>query len=591
MNFLLRLFRSISIKQKLLLLFSFQIIIPLIFMGTMLYRNTERIIQDKSITYSLDILKMIELRMNDFADNMVSVSEDLLNDATIHELLEIKEDQPRNDYYYSMRNRITNTLKRICLSRNEIQSIAVISKYGTYYTYDLNSGRANIEEVIPYQAMLNKAREADGSPIWYLDKDIKGNITNIYLARTINSIDDFEEMGMVAILIKKEFLRTVYGDLSTSFMQNIDILSQDNEWIIGTNPRFRRQSSNEVVYLTDKKRDYQIDKVHNILLSYIKVDSCDWKIVTEISLDELNSDLNQFKIWFVIIALCTVLVLSIFSILVAIDIIEPINRLVSGIKKVQEQNVYEEVIVDRKDELGYLSKCFNKMSKDIDTLLNRVYKEELTRKEAELKALQAQINPHFLFNTLESINWMAQLNNVPEIRDMVTSLASLIEASIGKGNPLVSLSQELKYVDSYVLIMKTRYGDRLLYESDIDIDLVKSKVPKLLLQPLIENAIYHGIDKKRQQGQIKLTIKKDDNNVHIEIMDNGKGMTEEEVIELNKRFKDNSDDYLLKKSRRGIGLENVNRRIKLFFGNQYGLSIESKYEHYTKVHLIIPKND
>ncbi len=591
MNFFLRLFRSISIKQKLLLLFSFQIIIPLIFMGTMLYRNTERIIQDKSITYSLDILKMIELRMNDFANNMVSVSEDLLNDTAIHETLQIKEDQPRNDYYYAMRNRITNSLKRICLSKNEIQSIAVISKYGTYYTYDLNSGRTNIEDIIPYQAMLNKAREAEGSPIWYLDKDEKGNIKNIYFARTVNNIHDFQEMGMIVILIKKEFLKTVYVDLSTSFMQNIDILSKDNEWIIGTNPNFKRQSSNEVVYLTDKKRDYQIDKVHNTLLSYIKVEACGWKIVTEISLDELNRDLNQFKVWFVIIALCTVLVLSIFSILVAIDIIEPINRLVSGIKKVQEQNIYEEVVVDRKDELGYLSKCFNKMSQDIDILLNRVYKEQLTRKEAELKALQAQINPHFLFNTLESINWMAQLNNVPEIRDMVTSLASLMEASIGKGNPLVPLTQELKYVESYILIMKTRYGDRLFYESDIDKEVIKSKVPKLLLQPLIENAIYHGIDKKRKQGQIRLDVKKDEKNVHIEIMDNGKGMTEEEVIELNQRFKDNNDEYLLKKNRRGIGLENVNRRIKLFFGNQYGLYIESKYEHYTKIHLIIPIND
>lgn len=591
MNFFLRLFRSISIKQKLLLLFSFQIIIPLIFMGTMLYRNTERIIQDKSITYSLDILKMIELRMNDFANNMISVSEDLLSDTAIHDTLQIKEDQPKNEYYYTMRNRITNTLKRICLSRNEIQSIAIISKYGTYYTYDLNSGRASIEEIIPYQAMLNKAREAEGSPVWYLDKDNEGSIRNIYLARTVNSIDDFQEIGMIAILIKKDYLKTVYADLSTSFMQNIDILSKDNEWIIGTNPNFKRQSSNEVVYLTDKKRDYQIDKVSNILLSYIKVETCDWKIVTEISLDELNRDLNQFKVWFVIITLCTILVLSIFSILVAIDIIEPINRLVSGIKKVQEENVYEEVIVDRKDELGYLSKCFNKMSQDIDTLLNRVYKEQLTRKEAELKALQAQINPHFLFNTLESINWMAQLNNVPEIRDMVTSLASLIEASIGKGSPLIPLSQELKYVDNYILIMKNRYGDRLIYESDIDRSLIRSKVPKLLLQPIIENAIYHGIDKKRKQGQIKLMIKKDQENVHIEVMDNGKGMTEEEAKELNQRFKDNNDDYLLKKNRRGIGLENVNRRIKLFFGNQYGLYIESEYEQYTKVHVIVPISD
>ncbi len=204
----------------------------------------------------------------------------------------------------------------------------------------------------------------------------------------------------------------------------------------------------------------------------------------------------DFRLWLIILMIATLTIMSMFSILMAIDIINPINKLVKSIKKVQEDKVYEEIAVDRMDELGYLSNCFNKMSLEIDILVNKVYKEQLTRREAELKALQAQINPHFLFNTLESINWMAMLNEAPQISEMVTSLSSLIEASIGKGNPLISIKEELRYVDSYILIMKkNRYGERLIYNKDVD-DEINIQVPRLVLQPIVENAIYHGIGKK-----------------------------------------------------------------------------------------------
>jgi two-component system sensor histidine kinase YesM len=590
LNYFLRLYKKTSIKQKLLLLFSIQIIIPLIFMGVMLYRNTGMIIQKKSITYAIDTLKMIELRMNDFSKNVIDISENLLYDTDVYDALNESQDTSKDIDYYTKRVHANNLLRKMCLSRKEIQSIALISKNKTFYTYDLNSGRASLEDVIPYEKMLETAREAGQKPVWFSDLDDEGNIKNLYLIRMIYNVDNFSEAGLMAICINREYLKSVYSEFSTEFMQNINILTKENIWITGTNPHAKDNLNKSFRLDENKKWDYLIDKKQNVLLAYRKVNGGDWIIITESSLSKLNEELHRFRSMFIMITICTILILSIFSILMAMDIIDPINRLVDGIKKVEEENVHQEVIVDRDDELGYLSRCFNKMSKEIDILVNRVYKEQLTRKEAELKALQAQINPHFLFNTLESINWMAQLNNVPEIRDMVTSLGSIMEASIGKGNPLIPLRQELKYIDSYILIMKNRYGDRLSYESDIDETILASPVPKLLLQPLIENAIYHGIDRTRKKGEIKLTIKKLSESIYIEVMDNGKGMEEEELSSLNKKFEEVSDDYLLVRHRKGIGLENVNSRIKLFFGPEYGLIAESEYESYTKIKLTIPIN-
>ncbi len=591
LNYLLRFYKKTSIKQKLLLLFSIQIIIPLIFMGVMLYRNTGMIIQKNSIINTIEKLKNIELRINDFSKNVVDITEDLIYDTNIYRTLNEEESVEKDYSYYTASTYVHSLVRKICLSRKEIQSIALISKNKMYYPYDLNSGRASLQDVIPYEKVLQAARDANQKPVWFLDKDVHGNIKNLYLIRMIYDVNNFNEVGIIVLCINREYLKESYGGVSAESMQDINIISKDNVWITGTRPYFKSRFENILVKDEQKHYDYVVDKKNNQLLAYMKANNGEWVIVTETSLSKMNEELDKFRMLFIIITICTILILSVFSILMAMDIIEPIKRLVEGIKKVEEENVHQEVIVDRSDELGYLSKCFNKMTQEIDILVNRVYKEELTRKEAELKALQAQINPHFLFNTLESINWMAQLNNVPEIRDMVASLASIMEASIGKGNPLIPLKQELKYIDSYILIMKNRYGERLAYESDIDESLLGSKVPKLLLQPLVENAIYHGIDRIRKKGEIKLTIKKAQETIYIEVMDNGKGIEEDDLTALNKKFEEVNDDYLLLKHRRGIGLENVNKRIKLFFGQQYGLRVESEYEHYTKMILTIPINE
>lgn len=575
-----------SIKQKLLLLFSVQIIIPMAFMGMMFYKNTESIIQNKSVSYSADLLKMIELRMNDFSSNLVSITDDILYDAKMYAILDEKKSEVATE---DLRDYCYNLLRRICLSNKEIQSITLASLNEYEYSYDLNAGGVSIESSTSFKAMLEKARLAQHKPTWYTEVDEENKVRNLYLIRMIYDSDDFSERGLIILQINRQRLKDVYNDLSTEFMQSINILSKDNKWIIGTEEDWYNEKENEWISNQADNWGYRIDKKEQRLLAFMNIEGTEWKIVAEGSLNQLvNEEMGHFRFLFIIVMTFTILLLSIFSILMAMDILSPINRLVHSIKKVEEENIHQEVIVDREDELGYLSKCFNKMSKEIDNLLNRVYKEELTRREAELKALQAQINPHFLFNTLESINWMAQLNNVPEIRDMVTSLGALIEASIGKGSPMVPLSKELKYIDSYLLIMKNRYGERLSYESDIDTSLLGQEVPKLILQPLIENAIYHGIDKMRKKGTIKLTIRREDETIYIEIMDNGKGMLPEEVEDLNQKFKEDRDDYILGDNRKSIGLANVNGRVKLFFGKDYGLQIESEYETYTKMKLYLP---
>ncbi len=490
--------------------------------------------------------------------------------------------------YYLKINDIRSMLRQLNLSKDVIQSVAVVTKDEEYVSYDTNTQKAVISYLMPYEEIMEQARAASGLATWHFVTDENNYVTQAYLVRMIYDIADHEEIGLIAVLIKQDEVKKIYSELSTEFMNKIMIFSEDKAIISEENPISMLALEENIFSRETLKSGYYLDEDNDTLLTHQLVDSNGWLVVTEVSLKDLNQDLEGFKYILVLVTILTLLILSVFTILMAVDIIDPINRLVDSIKKMQNKNKYEAVLVDRKDELGYLSECFNNMSQEIDVLLNEVYREHLTRKEAELKALQAQINPHFLFNTLESINWLARLKDAPEISDMVTALSSLMEASIGKGTSLITLADEIEHAESYVLIMKNRYGERLEFSKEIDPRLINVKIPKLTLQPIIENAIYHGIDKVRKGGKISLTIAKYNKSCQVTIEDNGKGMNNTEAKRLNEMFKSYNDEYLTQEGKSSIGLLNVNHRIKLYCGDDYGVEIKSWLDHGTKVVVTLP---
>ncbi len=551
-------------------------------MGMMLYRTSTDIIQNKSIDYSVDLLKMVELRFDDFSDNVQVTAQDILYDPIVYDVLEgDRTDTSQLDDLY-------NLLRKVCLSRNEINGVSILISEEEHFSYNTTSGRAITEVGFDYQTILQEASNVSGQLSWYVDQSDSGHVRQIYVLRTINNIDRYEELGVMVIQLNLDELASVYGNLSTEFMEQIAIVTQDGDYVIGTGEPSQRQLS----YLNELDEtsvsNYWIDEEQNDLVCYRDLVHPSWRIITEISLPKLNEDMNEFRNYFLVIIAATILILSLLSSFMAVDIIDPINRLVDAMKHMKKDKVHDVVVVDRKDELGYLSESFNDMSGEIDFLVNQVYKEQLTRKEAELKTLQAQINPHFLFNTLESINWLARMNEVPEISSMVTALSSLMEAGIGKGGAMVSLREELEFADSYIRIMKGRYGDKLNYQNQVDRSVLAKRVPKLMLQPILENAIYHGIEKSRKEGTVSLLVEKSVDNIVIHITDNGKGMPVERLAQLNDLL---SRTDLLNEEEDisvGIGLINVNKRLKLFFGDQYGIRIESVEGQHTTVIIHIP---
>lgn len=273
---------------------------------------------------------------------------------------------------------------------------------------------------------------------------------------------------------------------------------------------------------------------------------------------------------------------------ISASIYVPIRKLHDFTTTITGEDLRALVTHNNVDEITELGISFNLMIRQIRELLDSKTKEQENLKKAELRVLQAQINPHFLYNTLDTIVWLAAANKNDEVIEIVGALSSFFRISLSKGKDWISLRQEIEHVRSYLTIQKMRYQDILDYEINVEEDLIDSSILKLTLQPLVENALYHGIKTKRNGGKIVVTTKRaEQQRLLLEVQDDGVGFTPYKLAQIREVLADESSENALKLG--GFGLENVNKRIKLYYGKEYGISIQSHYRSGTKVTVTLPE--
>jgi two-component system sensor histidine kinase YesM len=300
----------------------------------------------------------------------------------------------------------------------------------------------------------------------------------------------------------------------------------------------------------------------SMLVSYRQIGSLGWTVVSVSPITDLNGKLISFrKVMYAVLALCMILAF-IIALLLSGNITNPIRKFIKSMSYAQEGNFDIQIQYKRKDEFTYLFSEYNKMILQIKELINKLYVSEVKKKEAELKALQAQINPHFLYNTLDSINWIALRNNVPDISHMVTSLSDFFRYSLSKGRSIIPIEDEFRQVESYLSIQQVRFKERLEYSIQIEPEVYGHYTVKLILQPLVENSLLHGIEKRRGKGSIAIRAHKADDQIVIEISDNGIGA---DVSELNAMLQNDNG------SGKSFGMINVDQRIVQVFGEGWGI--------------------
>jgi two-component system sensor histidine kinase YesM len=268
------------------------------------------------------------------------------------------------------------------------------------------------------------------------------------------------------------------------------------------------------------------------------------------------------------------------------SIYTPIKKLHDVTTTITKNDLQALVTSDNVDEITELGMSFNIMIGKIKELLDSKIKEQENLKKAELRALQAQINPHFLYNTLDTIIWMAESKKTDQVVKIVTALSNFFRISLSKGMDWITIGEEVDRIKSYLTIQKMRYRDILDFKIEVDKDVAENTILKLILQPLVENALYHGIKNKRRGGTISVRARrKGDDEVLLEVEDDGIGLTPQKLAQLRAELEDDSGEI---KMESGYGIGNVNNRIRLYYGKQYGISINSEYRTGTCVTLVIP---
>ena len=404
---------------------------------------------------------------------------------------------------------------------------------------------------------------------------------------TVDGFDDAEELKSPYVLIKdlrKEFrnLKKITTDTESklwldSLLRNIDTLEDrvddlvQNIHVGGTYDSNIKELDDNIYILTELIQDD--------IQYYIYYQTESMEKVT----DTLNTQIRTF----IIICACLIAVLTIGLAMAVMQIttgmLRPIQVLAQAAGRISEGDLDARADVDSRDEIAVLADRFNDMAGNIQTLVVKVREDEQKMRKADLRLLQEQINPHFLYNTLDNIVWLIEGNEPDEAVEMVVTLSVFFRLVLSKGKEFITIRQEQQHISSYLQIQGKRYHDILDYHIYIDPGIYEYQIPKLTLQPLVENALYHGIKYKRSRGMIEITGTQEGENLYLTVADDGVGMNEEELKKLEKEI-----SRPCKETESGFGLANVNERIRMYFGAEFGMKIWSEKGSGTRITIEIP---
>ncbi len=308
-----------------------------------------------------------------------------------------------------------------------------------------------------------------------------------------------------------------------------------------------------------------------------------WKIIAVDPFQDIDYMSARFQTYTVIIAVFIIILLVFINILLSSRIAKPIEQLEKYVKEIENGDFCREVEVSGSYEIEHLGKAINSMVKQTRKLMDDIIAEQEAKRRSELDALQAQINPHFLYNTLDSIVWMTENERYKDAVCMVTSLARLFRISLSRGKNIIPVSDELEHVKNYLIIQSFRYSDKIKYSIEAEPQVLNCATIKLIVQPLVENSIYHGIE-YMDNGEIDIKAYRRGDDLYIDVIDNGPGMPQEQVDALLSGEKDTSN----RDRGSGIGIQNIQERIKLYFGAEYGLVIYSEPDVGTTARIHLP---
>ena len=549
---------------------------------SMKFTNTS--IFENSSEYTHTIIQQMNQNIDSYIDYMENIAYLISSNEDVQDYL--FDEKIDNEGRY----RILNQLQTILDSRSDIRNVGIISKNGRMLIND-GSKSVNQDLDLNTQEWYATALEKPNGPI----------LTSSHVQHIISG-----ERPWVITLSRGIRDRSGSGEKEGVFFIDLNysaISELCDQSTVGTKGyAFILDAKGNIVYHPQQQQLYNELQTENIslimdtdedtvltgtgndgkLYSISRSEKTGWTVVDCTNVKELLSKSRQAQSVYVLTAIILVIEALLFSRFMARSITLPIQKLRDSMKKVQEGDFsVSDVVVDSKNEIGSLTKSFDVMTHRIHELMEQNVHEQEEKRKSELKALQSQINPHFLYNTLDSIIWMAEGKKNEEVVLMTASLARLLRQSISNEDEVVPIANEVEYARGYLTIQKMRYKDKLEFQIEVDSSILYIPLIKLVLQPIIENAIYHGLKYKESKGLLIVKGFMKDGNAVLQVIDDGVGMDEETLAHIYDKHKVNYHSN-------GVGVYNVQKRLKLYYGEDYGITYTSELGKGTTATITIP---
>ncbi|KIL40464.1 hypothetical protein SD70_13490 [Gordoniibacillus kamchatkensis] len=580
-----RYFLRRSIKWNVAVSFSLLIVLSINLIGYLSYNKYLSMAEDDARNHSYNIIDQVSRNAEYYLHYMEDLSTLIYLNKTIQNYLNESENAEA-DPVTGVANpslqeaQITDYFNSFLNVRQDISSFYIFTNHGKVLT-SLTNMRLKDYTDIKEQEWYRKAIEAGGAPV-VTPTHVQNFLVDDYrwvvsLSREVKYLDTKKGLGVFLINLNFKVIQDICSQVHLGNKGYVFIVDKEGNLIYHPQQqliysKIKHEDMDLILHAKEKFVSAKVDGMDK-LYTIKSSDYVNWTFVGVTYRQDLISDKAQIRTYFIVLSLVSVLAAVLISMWIASRISGPIKKLEMTMKQVEKGDLSVRVDVEGHGEVAQLGRTFHLMLLRINDLMTQLVSEQETKRKSELKALQAQINPHFLYNTLDSIIWMIQKGKIKEVTEMVSSLAKLFRLGISKGEDYITIREELAHVEHYLTIQKIRYKNKLDYSFEVDLDILERKIPRLILQPVVENAIYHGIKPSPNGGSIRIRAYRapspPQTDIILEVADNGVGMDEATL---------NQMPYVKQTQLHGggVGVQNVQERIRLYCGERYGLQYYSR---------------
>ena len=558
-------------------------------------RYTNSSIYENSVMYTQKIIGQLNQNIDSYISYMDNIASLVAGSGDAYKYLysESGIDALSLKEYNQCRQRLTEQFKTILKGRSDIRNIGIVRRENGSSSL-FNNGMSTRNQNLKLDTQHWYADAVGKYDHYNLTSSHVQNVISgerpwvITLSRGIrNYTGEGDSDGVVFIDLNYSAISELCTQNSVGTKGYVFILDQDGNIVYHPQQQqlYNELQTENISLIMNAKTDVVTagkgddEKIYALSHS----ETTGWTIVGCMNMSEHLKNSRKARSIYVLVALGLIAVALVISSEIARNITFPIQKLRDSMKRVQKGDFSAaEIEVYSDNEIGSLTRSFNVMTHKIQDLMAQNIQEQEQKRKIELKALQSQINPHFLYNTLDSIIWMAEGKKNEEVVLMTASLARLLRQSISIENELVTIGQEIEYVRSYLTIQKMRYKDKLEFEINVDPRITHAQIIRLVLQPIVENAIYHGLKYKESKGMLKVHGYELGERIIIDITDDGVGMDEETLKHIYDKHKVNYHSN-------GVGVYNVQQRMVLYYGKEYGIIYHSEKGKGTTATVVIPK--